>query len=232
MGARAQGGAQDPRRAQLEDEVRRGFARAVRDRVGLSDDQMAKLGPITRKYEGQRRQAQMDERDARMKLQALVLVGSDADSVRIKGFITQLNDVRRRRVQMDEAEQKELATIMTPLQQAKFLGIQEQVRRRLEQMRPFQGGLPPAGIPADDQGRPGQEFGASPDSVFVRFNTMPLTTRVLIDDVERGMGRFRVKVSEGPHRITISAPGCKTDEQTIDARKGPEQTVIKTLSCQ
>lgn len=129
-------------RSDLEDLVRRGFARAVRERVGLSDDQMAKLGPITRKFEEQRRQTQADEREARMKLQGLVMVGADGDSIRIKQFIAQLNEAHRRRFQIDEAEQKELAGIMTPLQLAKFLGMQEQVRRRLEQMRPFPGGPP------------------------------------------------------------------------------------------
>lgn len=233
MGGRGQGAAQDPRRAELEDEVRRGFARAVRERVGLTDQQMLKLGPLTRRYEEQRRQAQMDERDARMKLQALVLVGSDADSVRLKQFMAQLNDVRKRRVQIDEAEQKDLATIMSPLQMAKFLGIQEQVRRRLEQMRPFPGGQP-GEMPPGAQ-RPGQgDGGGMPpgDSVFVRFNIMPFSTRILIDSVEQGMGRTRLKVSLGSHRVTLSAPGCKSEEQMIEARIGPEAVVSKTLSCQ
>lgn len=160
MGGRGgQPGMQDPRRAELEDDVRRGFARAVRERVGLSEEQMLRLGPVTRKFEEQRRQAQMDERDARTKLQGLVMVGAESDSVRIRQFIGQMNEVRRRRLQIDEAEQKELAAIMTPLQLAKFLGIQEQVRRRLEQMRPFPGGSPPDGMPP---GRAGQRPPATP----------------------------------------------------------------------
>jgi hypothetical protein len=132
----------DPRRADLEDEVRRNFARVVRERVGLSDDQMLKLGPITRKFEQQRRETQVDERDARTKLQGLVMVNAEGDSVRIKQHLGQLNDLRRRRFQIDEAEQKELAGIMTPLQLAKFMAIQEQIRRRLEAARPFPGAPP------------------------------------------------------------------------------------------
>jgi Spy/CpxP family protein refolding chaperone len=148
-----QPGRPDARREDLEDEVRRNFARAVRERVGLSDDQMLKLGPITRKFEDQRRQTQRDERDARTKLQGLVMVGAEGDSVRIREFISQLTEVRRRRLQIDEAEQKELAGMMTPLQLAKFLGIQEQVRRRLEAARPFPGG-PPDGTPPGGRGAP------------------------------------------------------------------------------
>jgi len=232
MAGRGQGGRPgDARRNELEDEVRRGFARAVRERVGLNNDQMQKLGPMTRKFEDQRRQTQMDEREARTKLQALVLVGSDADSVRIKGFIAQLNDVRRRRAQIDEAEQKDLATIMTPLQQAKFLGIQEQVRRRLEQMRPMPGGPPPDGMPPGDAPPP-EPGTAGADSGLVRVSVTPLTTRILVDDVEKGMGRQQIKVSAGSHRLTLSAPGCKTEEFTVTAGKNLTQVVTRALSCQ
>jgi Spy/CpxP family protein refolding chaperone len=141
-----QPGRPDGRREDLEDEVRRNFARAVRERVGLTDDQMLKLGPITRKFEDQRRQVQRDERDARTKLMGLVMINAEADSVRIRQHISEMNEVRRRRMQIDEAEQKDLAGIMTPLQLAKFLALQENVRRRLEQARPFPGG-PPNGPP-------------------------------------------------------------------------------------
>lgn len=156
-GRGAQQGRPDARR-DLEDEVRRNFARAVRERVGLSDEQMVKLGPITRKFEDQRRQVQADERDARTKLMGLVMVNAESDSVRIKQHIAALNDVRRRRLQIDEAELKELATIMTPLQLAKFLALQENVRRRLEQARPFPGGpadgTDPVGAPGGRNPRP------------------------------------------------------------------------------
>jgi hypothetical protein len=228
MSQRGQAGAPDQRR-ELEDEVRRGFARAVRERVGLTDDQMAKLGPTTRKYEEQRRQTQMDERDARQKLQAIVLVGTDADSSRIKGFIAQLMDVRRRRLQIDEAEQKELATIMTPMQQAKFLGLREQVQRRLEQARPFPGG-PPEGD-GFGPGRPERRPEAGPDSVFVRFNVQPFNAAIFVDDLERGAGRTRLKVPVGTRRLMFSAPGCKTVEQVFDAKPGPEAIVSRVLSC-
>jgi len=139
---------QDQDREALEGQVRREFARLVRERVGLSDDQVLKLGPLTRKYEQQRRTVQSAEREARIKLQAIVVVGAEADSVKINGYVAELMDVRRRRLQIDEEEQKELLTIMTPLQRARYLGIQEQIRRRLEQMRPMPGGLPDNGGPA------------------------------------------------------------------------------------
>jgi len=137
-------------RAQLEGRVRREFARVVRNRVGLSDEQMQKLGPLTQRLEEQRRSLQMDERDARVALQGIILGDTPTDSAKVDQLLDNLLDVQRKRLQLAESEQKELATFMTPIQRAKYLAMQEQVRRRLEQLRP------PPGAPFGDgpqQGR-------------------------------------------------------------------------------
>jgi len=44
-------------------------------------------------------------------------------------------DIQKRRVAILESEQHDLATIITPIQRARYMALQEQVRRRLEQMR-------------------------------------------------------------------------------------------------
>lgn len=125
---------QPPDRARLEGEIRRGFARAVRQRVGLTDDQMRRLAPLTQKYEQQRRQLQADERRVRMRLQT-ELRGASPDSAVVSHQLDSLLLVQRRRVQMIEAEHRELASVMTPVQRARYFALQEQVRRRVEQMR-------------------------------------------------------------------------------------------------
>ena len=124
------------RRAELEGEVRRRFARLVQERVGLSEAQMQKLGPVTQRQEAQRRQLQLDERDARESMRSVILGETTADSARVEQMIERLKDVQRRRVQLMDAEDKELATFMSPIQRAKFLAVQENFRRQLEQMRP------------------------------------------------------------------------------------------------
>jgi len=121
-------------RSQLEMMVRRNFARVVRNRVGLTDAQMAKLGPISQKYEQQRRQLQIEERDARITLRQRIRSES-ADSAEVSRLLRTLVELQQRRSHILAAEQIELATIMTPLQRAKFMAMQEQIRRRLEQMR-------------------------------------------------------------------------------------------------
>jgi hypothetical protein len=141
-----------PGRAQLEGEIRRGFARAVRERVGLSEEQMRRLAPVTQKHEQQRRQLQMEERAARMALQ-FEMRDSTPNQDRVAQELQRLLDIQKRRIGLLESEQRDLATIMTPVQRAKYMALQEQVRRRMEQMRqrrmmggdpPPAGGAPPA----------------------------------------------------------------------------------------
>lgn len=149
----AQGQApQQQERARLEGEIRRGFARAVRQRVGLSDEQMRRLGPLTQKHEQRRRQLQVDERRARIGLQT-ELRAAAPDTVAVARLLDSLLDVQRRRMQLIEAEHRELAAIMTPVQRARYLALQEQVRRRVEQMRPRPPGAPGEGLPPR-RGRP------------------------------------------------------------------------------
>jgi len=122
-------------RAELEMQVRRNFGRIVRQGVGLSDVQMRRLVPVTQRYEQQRRQLQIQERDARTSLRAIVGGGQSGDSAQVSQLLQALIDVQKRRVQILEAEQRDLAMFMTPMQRARFMAAQEQFRRRVEQMR-------------------------------------------------------------------------------------------------
>ncbi len=133
-------------RAQLEGAVRLGFGRAVRQRVGLSDAQIARLVPLSRDYEQRRRGLQVEERETRLSLREALRNESTADQTRVDQLLQRLLVVQKRRVELLEAEYRDLATIMTPIQRAKYLALQEQIRRRLDQLRqqqPANGGRPP-----------------------------------------------------------------------------------------
>jgi hypothetical protein len=122
-------------RAGLEGAVRRGFARMVRQRVGLSDRQMSQLSTVTTRYEGQRRALQMEERSARTALRDALRNEQTADPGQVDRLLQKMLDVQKQRVALVESEQRELATFMTPIQRARYLALQEQVRRRLEQLQ-------------------------------------------------------------------------------------------------
>ncbi len=124
------------RRSQLEARVRQQFARVVKERLDLTDEQLRKLGQTTQRYEERRRLLLQQERDARMGLRQELMAGDDkADQERVARLLDQLVAVQRQRLQIFEEEQRELATFLTPVQRAKFAALQEALRKRVEQAR-------------------------------------------------------------------------------------------------
>ena len=122
-------------RMELEAEIRRSFTRVVRQQVGLSEAQMRALSDVTEKFAVDRRRLQTQERSVRMGLQRMLRGDATPDSAVVETAIRQLIAVQKRRVELMEAEQRELAGFMTPVQRARFMALQEQMRRRLEQRR-------------------------------------------------------------------------------------------------
>lgn len=133
-------------REQLETRLRREYTRVVKQRVGLSDDQLARLGPINQRFAGERRALQLQERDTRVAIQRAIRdTSARADTAALSGLLQRLVDIQKRRVQLVEDEQRALATIMTPVQRARYMALQEQTRRQVDQRRGRGGGGPPPG---------------------------------------------------------------------------------------
>jgi Spy/CpxP family protein refolding chaperone len=107
----------------------------TRRRVGLTDTQMNQLVPVNRRFETQRRALQRDERQTRLALRDAMRDSTQADQSKISGYLDQLVQLQRQRVELFAQEQRDLAQFMTPLQRARYTALQEQVRRRVEQMR-------------------------------------------------------------------------------------------------
>ena len=74
-----------------------------------------------------------------------VLRGDSASSTKIDQFLTDQFKIDRERVDLTEAEQRELGKFLTPVQRAKYLGVQEQIRREMDQLRGRGRGMPPPG---------------------------------------------------------------------------------------
>jgi periplasmic protein CpxP/Spy len=136
-----------PQREQLEARFRQAFARAVRERVGLSEDQMRRLGPINERFADERRRLQMEERTARMAVQRALRTPELADSADVARNLDRLLEVQKRRVELLQSEQRELAKVMTPIQRARFMALQEQLRRQVEQRSQQRGGAPGRRMP-------------------------------------------------------------------------------------
>jgi hypothetical protein len=128
--------------AEVRDRIRERFARLLRERVGLSDDQLRRLAPISRGFEARRQTLFREERAARQALRR-ELAATSPDQPRVAAQIDQLFALQRRRLDLAAEEQRELATFMTPAQRARYLALQEHLRRRAEEMRRRRGGGPP-----------------------------------------------------------------------------------------
>jgi hypothetical protein len=123
------------RRQALEQRVRQQMAAVVQQRLRLNADQMRRLGEVNRDMEAQRRVLNQQERDVRLGLRAEVMRGDSANQDRVARYVDQLIDVQRRRIELLSREQRALAAFMTPTQRAQYLAIQDQLRRRMEDMR-------------------------------------------------------------------------------------------------
>jgi Spy/CpxP family protein refolding chaperone len=119
------------RRVEAERRFRERLATVVQQRLGLTDPQMQKLAESNQRFMQQRQSLFKRERDLRMSIRREV-TADVADSARLSGLIDQIIAVQRERLDLLAAEQHDLSRFLTPVQRAKYLEMQEQLRRRVE----------------------------------------------------------------------------------------------------
>jgi hypothetical protein len=155
-------------RDSLEERVRSRMAQVMRTQLGLNDEQVRRLQATNRRFETQRRELFERERRVRIELRAAIEIGDSTQDARIAPLLDQTIQLQRQRLDLQEAEQKELATFLSPLQRAKLYGFEEQMRRRIQEMRenrgrddgnatprrPMGGGRPGTGAPPAGTRRP------------------------------------------------------------------------------
>lgn len=124
-----------PAKAGMEQRVRERVATVVQSRLRLSDDQMRKLRDVNAKYESRRRTLFADEREARVTLRTQLQRGNAGDQTAISSAIDKMLKTQRARLDIAEQEQRDLSAFMTPAQRAGYLALQEQIRRRVDEMR-------------------------------------------------------------------------------------------------
>ncbi len=155
-----------PPRARLEQQIRQRLGQRMREALGLNDAQMTKLTELNRRYEEKHRVLQDQERDVRMSLREEVLRADSTRGTQMSALLDRYVKNERQRVDLAEQEQKDLGAFLTPLQRAKYFGLQEIIRSQIQNLRQQglgqgrgQGRGPDRG-PAPKQG-PGQ--GRGPD---------------------------------------------------------------------
>jgi hypothetical protein len=125
----------DTAKAALQARVRQRLAAVAKQRLELSDDQMRQLTAVNASYESRRRSLMTQEHEARVTVRGELQRGKQADQKRVDTALTELFRIQRARIDLAEQEQRDLAKFMQPSQRAGYLALQEQVRRRVDQMR-------------------------------------------------------------------------------------------------
>lgn len=127
--------ADEARRDSLEARVRSRMTQILRTQVQLDDEQLRRLQAHNRRFEGQRRGLLEQERRVRIELRAAIELGDSTQNPKVASLLDRTIQLQRERLELLEAEQRELATFLTPLQRAKLYGVEEQMRRRMQDMR-------------------------------------------------------------------------------------------------
>lgn len=123
------------KRAELEQQVRERLGNRLKMELGLNDAQIAKVAETNRKFEEKHRLLLDQERDVRMSIRDEMIRGDTTRQSQVAALLDRIIRNERQRVDLMEQEQKDLATVLTPVQRAKYFGIQEAVRKRMQQMR-------------------------------------------------------------------------------------------------
>jgi Spy/CpxP family protein refolding chaperone len=149
-------------RGRLEERFRQRLASVMRERLALNDDQMRKLGEVNRRFEGERRTLLREELDVRREMRRALHPDSTAADAVVEDLLDRSIRVERRRLELFEQEQRELRQFLTPVQRAKYVGMQEQLRRQMDEMRDRRGGPPPERPGAPGLRRPRRPGPAGP----------------------------------------------------------------------
>ena len=125
----------NPRREMLEQRLRERTGEIVQRRLQLSDAQMKQLQSTNRQFEQQRGTLVMREREIRRSLRAEILTGDKANQQKVSQLLDQTMQLERQRLDLMQNEQRELAKFLTPVQRAKLFGLQNELRRRTQELR-------------------------------------------------------------------------------------------------
>ena len=123
------------RRAELERAFRQRTGEIVKRQLRLDDNQMSRLQTTNQDFDRQRMALVADERQTRHALRAELLAGDAANQQKVGDLLDQMLRFQRRRIDLQENEQRELGKFLTPVQRAKYFGLQAQLRKRMMELR-------------------------------------------------------------------------------------------------
>ncbi|MGH7627119.1 MAG: hypothetical protein ACREOJ_17615 [Gemmatimonadaceae bacterium] len=127
--------AQSQERRTLEQQLQQRMGQVVRKRLQLTDTQFAQLQAVNQRYAGRRAQLLQRERGLRQQLRQQVLRGDQADQATVGTLLDQIMTLQETRLALTRQEQRDLTSFLTPVQRARYAAIEEQVHRRIADLR-------------------------------------------------------------------------------------------------
>ena len=117
----------------LEQQLRQRMAAVTQQRLGLNDSQMSQLEQSNSRFAPQLTQLIANEKETRRQLR-MELTSPTPNQQHVSTLIDQTIGLQKQRVALVEAEQRDLARFMTPVQRAQYVALQTEFRRRAQEM--------------------------------------------------------------------------------------------------
>ncbi len=139
-------------------QMRERMTQMLKERVGLTDQQITKLQETRKKYAEKHRVLADQARDIRMGLRDEMMRPDSARASQLTALLDRETALGRTRLELREAEQKELATFLSPIQRVKLGAAAGMMRQRMMGGRGMGPGGGRGGM-GRGQGRQGGQMG-------------------------------------------------------------------------
>jgi periplasmic protein CpxP/Spy len=120
-------------RPALEQQFRQRVAKLAQQRIGLTDAQMAQLQQSNARFAPRLNSILAQERETRRQLR-LEMTSTTPNQQHVGTLLDQSLQLQKQRIAVVEEEQKDLAGFMTPVQRARYIALQQQFRRRAQEL--------------------------------------------------------------------------------------------------
>lgn len=122
-------------RPALEQQFRQRVAKLAQQRIGLSDAQMTQLQQSNARFGPRLNQIAAQERETRRQLRTELTSTTEPNQQHVSTLLDTSLQLQKQRIALVEEEQKDLARFMTPVQRARYIALQQEFRRRAEELR-------------------------------------------------------------------------------------------------
>lgn len=122
-------------RERMDERLQERLNTIVRARLQLTDEQFAQLRGVASRMEEERRALRRDEVAARVRLRRALTATEKVDQPLVAQLLDEMPRLERRKVDLMEQEQRELARFLTPSQRARYLALQEELRRGMLELQ-------------------------------------------------------------------------------------------------